>query len=304
MTTQPGARAEEDTQVEVMRVRQTSTVPPDLTIEVSSPGSDVIFDLNSTLTVNEIPFVVTDLDSAVAQIVANRIPRQGRSIRLANAYSVALTSQDLEYKDLMTHQGVNLPDGTPVYWAMRNQARRSSVSPPGAVRGPTLFVRTLDVGRAHGVSHFFLGSSEETLDALVRHARQRFPGIRVAGVLSPPYAPMTTNSIEQWAEVIRQSGADLVWVSLGTPKQDFATTHLAPLVGRHCIGVGAAFDFLAQTQREAPSFIRGTGFEWLYRLMCEPRRLWRRYLFGNARFLRMSLGTSFKRRVRQGATKS
>jgi len=139
---------------------------------------------------------------------------------------------------------------------------------------------------SEGWRHYFYGSSEEVLSALVREVTDTYPGIRIAGTLSPPYRPLTAEEGRQIASEINAAEPDIVWVGLSTPKQELWMSRwrkevAAPVM----LGVGAAFDFHAQALRQAPVWLRNTGFEWLYRLLAEPGRLWRRYLYNNTKFI-------------------
>lgn len=137
-----------------------------------------------------------------------------------------------------------------------------------------------------GLKHFLLGSTEDVLGLLESQLRKRFPDAIIVGLESPPFRPLSSG--EQAAQDARivQSNADIVWIGLGTPKQDFEAQRVATCLGVTTIAVGAAFDFTAGTVREAPAWISNAGFEWMFRLLREPRRLWRRYLIGNFGFIR------------------
>ena len=129
------------------------------------------------------------------------------------------------------------------------------------------------------------GGSPETLTALVEAIERRWPGARVVGAESPPFRDLTEEEQEAQDQRIRASGADLVWVGLGTPRQDGEVARLARSVKRPAIGIGAAFDFVAGTRAEAPVWVQRLALEWLFRFASEPRRLWRRYTIGIAGFL-------------------
>lgn len=234
--------------------------------------------------VGGVPFQVTTLEDACDWLLASAATprRAGLNVRLANAYNVALASEDSGYKGLLTEQGVNFPDGTPVVWLMR---LRHGQRRPGRVRGPSLFTLALRDSVSHGTKHFFLGSTPQTLARLEANVRSLCPGIAIAGTYSPPFAAIDGAYISDCAERVRASGADIVWIGLGTPKQDQLGTALAHEVPVVSVNVGAAFDFVAGTVPEAPAWVQRSGFEWLYRLVSEPRRLWRRYLIGNFQFL-------------------
>lgn len=238
--------------------------------------------------VGPVPFSIADPQKASAWLRAECRTASNdvtRTVRLANAYCVALTESNASYKQLLRSEGVNFPDGLPVVWAMRMLSRNSDAQ---RVRGPSFFETVLDEGRQDGIRHFFLGSTSETLDLLVQKSTSRYPGVHIAGSLAPPFGDLTEEFYVNALTAINNAGADIVWVGMGTPKQDFAATELARRSGLFCIGVGAAFDFVAGTTKEAPAWIQSSGLEWFFRLVSEPKRLWRRYLFGNLTFLKIA----------------
>jgi N-acetylglucosaminyldiphosphoundecaprenol N-acetyl-beta-D-mannosaminyltransferase len=249
--------------------------------------------LTSSGTLNGISVERTSLDEAVSVFVQTAVAGVVQTHRLVNSYTFALADTDPTYQALLARSGVNLPDGKPLVAALNCLDRGGH--PFGQVRGPSFFVKCLDEGRAQGVRHFFLGGSPELLESLQRAVGQRFPGIQIVGMISPPFRPLTdTERAEQDAE-IKASGAQVVWVGLGTPKQDFEAQRIRDEVGVTTAGVGAAFDFVAGTKPEAPEWMRRLSLEWVFRLMSEPRRLWRRYLFGNTRFLVLVLRETRRR---------
>ncbi len=133
--------------------------------------------------------------------------------------------------------------------------------------------------------HYFLGSTEENLVSFSKNLKVILPNLNVVGMYAPPRFNNVDTEYQKWIMDIEKSRADIVWVGLGTPKQDFAVSLLAQHVNSNFIGVGAAFDFLSNSKSQAPSWMRGIGLEWAYRLYQEPTRLWRRYLLGNLYFL-------------------
>lgn len=232
-----------------------------------------------------IPIRLTTLTGAVNEFLTktSRNLGQVQTYRLVNSYSLALADQDARYHALLSTQGVNFPDGKPLAIVLRALARRNF--PHGQVRGPSFFAKCLDEGRSYGIRHFFLGGSPELLGSLTDRVSELFPGIQIAGTYSPPFRSLTHEEIHEQDRRIRSASPDVVWVGLGTPKQDFEAQRIRDEVGVATAGVGAAFDFVAGTKTEAPKWLRGLGLEWMFRLATEPRRLWRRYLFGNCRFL-------------------
>jgi N-acetylglucosaminyldiphosphoundecaprenol N-acetyl-beta-D-mannosaminyltransferase len=208
----------------------------------------------------------------------------GADVHLCNAYTLALGDRDAGYGDLLRGATVNFPDGKSVVWANR-LSRRELDLPTERVYGPELFDDVLALGRAAGLRHYLLGSTPDVLAALGSRLRARHPGVRLVGAESPPFRELTAPERAAQADRIRASGAQVVWVGLGTPKQDREVAALAAELPLVFVAVGAAFDFLAGTKRQAPLWMQHNGLEWTFRFATEPRRLWKRYLFGNARFL-------------------
>lgn len=214
--------------------------------------------------------------------------REGQSIHLVNAYNIALAHRDAAYSHLLKSSTGNFPDGRPLTWWKLSGGRLIQV------RGPQLFEDVMEMGRSMGVRHFLLGSTAETLARLEANLRARFPEVDIVGTYSPPYRAMTEAEIAVQDKAIFDSGAEIVWVGLGTPKQDWEVARLAARLPTVNVAVGAAFDFSAGTKLKAPQWVTQAGLEWLFRLLCEPRRLWKRYLLGNLVFLWAVLSCRFK----------
>lgn len=232
-----------------------------------------------------VSFAHLDLASAVRLLLSSRGLATAVPWRLVNTYSVSLMARETGYASVLRGDGVNLADGKPIAWAVGLLSRRAgSPTVPGHVRGPAFFARVLDEGRRKGIRHYLLGGTPETLARLQVAIAARYPGAQVVGAESPPFRPLT--AVERVAQDrrIRASGADLVWVGLGTPRQDVEAERLALAVQRPAIAVGAAFDFVAGTKAEAPLWLQRLSLEWLFRFAKEPRRLWRRYTVGLLRF--------------------
>lgn len=231
-----------------------------------------------------VPFAVTSLSDAADWLLQEATRGSGVAVRLANAYCIALSTQDAGYRRVLVGDGVNFPDGAPIVWGARLRPA-SHIGRPQRVRGPSFFVESLNRSQGTELSHFFLGSTEATLALLEKELQLRFPKARLAGFYSPPFGELDEEFYRVAEAKINESAPDIVWLGLGTPKQDFAAHKLSQSMELPCVGVGAAFDFVAGTVAEAPVWVQKSGFEWLFRLVSEPRRLWRRYFFGNARFL-------------------
>ena len=218
------------------------------------------------------------LDEAARQIASGEVHG---AVHLCNAYTLALATRD-EHLDAVLEQGVlNLPDGMPLVWISR---RLGIDSLPRRVYGPDLMELTLDVGRERGTKHYLFGSTDAVLEQLTAEIERRWPGAAVVGSESPPFSD-DESVFDASVERIDASGADVVWVGLGTPKQDLVVQRLAERSDKAFVAIGAAFDFLAGTKKQAPNWVQDRGLEWAYRLVTEPRRLWKRYLVGNSLFV-------------------
>ncbi|HET9946123.1 MAG TPA: WecB/TagA/CpsF family glycosyltransferase [Actinomycetes bacterium] len=222
---------------------------------------------------------------AVDALVAAATAGTGHGVHLCNAYTLSLAADDTGYRAALTHDGaVNLADGVPVAWFSGLARRQRSRGP---VRGPDLMQEAL---ARPAVRHFLLGGTDQVLVDLERAIKARAPDAVVCGRLAPPFRDPGPADLDEWRAAIDASGADLVWVGLGTPRQDQVIAALAGRTRAVLVGVGAAFDFLSGHKKQAPRILHRTGLEWVWRLVSEPRRLWRRYLFGNTRFVVAAVG--------------
>ncbi|WP_374209944.1 WecB/TagA/CpsF family glycosyltransferase [Pseudarthrobacter raffinosi] len=219
------------------------------------------------------------LSHATERLCDWAIAGQPGDVHLINAYSVALADSDSEYRQSLSGAFCNFPDGKPLSWATA-----LSRTPLSQVRGPKIFEDAMSQGRARGVRHFLLGSTPETLEALQSSLESRYAGVQIVGSESPPFRTLSEEELTDQDSRIRGLNPHIVWVGLGTPKQDYEVARLAKS-GFLAVAVGAAFDFSAGTKPEAPAWMTKVGVEWVFRLASEPRRLWRRYLFGNLRFM-------------------
>jgi len=207
----------------------------------------------------------------------------GRShvVHFLPAHPIVLAEQDEAYRDILNRGDLNLIDGASVAVAILLQ---------GQLCSRTTGSDALEILSAWGVDsdlrHYLYGGAPGVAEALRDRLESDCPGIEIVGADSPPFHEMSPGELEEAAWRIRESGTDLLWVALGTPKQDLVAERLRQLDAAPVIlCVGAAFDFVARTKRRAPSWMQAIGAEWLFRLATEPRRLWRRYLIGNAQFI-------------------
>jgi N-acetylglucosaminyldiphosphoundecaprenol N-acetyl-beta-D-mannosaminyltransferase len=239
-----------------------------------------------TRLVGPVPFRVARLPEAVSAILASRGTDGGLAVHFANAYTIALADSHVEYARVLSRGNAAVfSDGVPVTWV----GRRSYPELAGEwerVYGPDVMTGVFERAGAPGDQrHYLLGGTPQTLDLLTARIAQRWPAVQIVGAESPPFRDLTQAEFAARDRRIRESGATLVWVGLGTPKQDLEVSRLAGQVPATCLAVGAAFDFIAGTKPQAPLWMQHSGTEWAFRLAAEPRRLSKRYLWGNPRFL-------------------
>lgn len=247
-----------------------------------------------TVQIGPVSFSVASIDDAVESAVKNAISGRGQNLRFSNAYCVGLADHDEEYRGALESPGQNFADGLPVAWLLRKASGRRAPLGSFRVRGPTFFEDVIAAGRASQLRHSFVGATPSTLALLVSWVQTAYPDARIAGIYSPPFGPVNNDLIEEISERIEEHDPQVVWLGLGTPKQDLAAMRLSARFPHLTFAsVGAAFDFKAGVTREAPRWIQKSGFEWLYRFLSEPRRLWHRYTVGSFRFFRAVLTSRY-----------
>ena len=206
----------------------------------------------------------------------------GGTICFTNAYSVVLSQKDPVLRKALRHASLSVPDGMPLAWLGR--LRKFPLK--RRVYGPELFLEFCQQSQRNGYRHFFYGGHPGIPEKMVQVLKSSFPGIQIAGTLSPPFRALTLDEDEEIVKMINLAGPDVCWVGLGAPKQEiWMMQHRDRLRVPVLAGVGAAFDFVAGRVKQAPFWMREHGMEWLYRFFQEPRRLWRRYLICNLLFL-------------------
>lgn len=217
-----------------------------------------------------------------AEVLVTSSDAGPRAVHLCNAYTLSLALRDHGYRDLLNAGDLNLADGHPV---ARIGRRRGHTAMTERVYGPDLMLAVLDRGRRVGLRHYLYGGTPEVVGQLESQLCERFPGLIVAGAESPPFRPLAETEVADMHARVRAAQPDVVWVGLGTPRQDEFVHGHAQALGCTTVAIGAAFDFLAGAKRQAPPWVQRHGLEWAFRLATEPRRLWRRYLVGNTVFL-------------------
>lgn len=223
-----------------------------------------------------------NMEMAVAEITRWIDQGEQHYVCVTGVHGVIESQDDPELLRIHNESGLTTPDGMPMVWS----AHRAGADYVDRVYGPDLMLEVLAKAAAHGWSSYLYGGKEGVPEQLAARLQAQFPGLKIAGILSPPFRELTDSERAEIVEQINATNPDLVWVGLSTPKQErWIAAHLGKLNASALLGVGAAFDFHAGLLPQAPRWMQRSGFEWLYRLGREPRRLWRRYLKNNPRFV-------------------
>jgi N-acetylglucosaminyldiphosphoundecaprenol N-acetyl-beta-D-mannosaminyltransferase len=236
-----------------------------------------------TVDVLGVPLGLIDYERTLDWIDAT-VSEGGRGyVCVCNVHTVMASAEDIELRQALLGSSINVPDGQPLVWAINALGH----SLGGRVYGPELMERGCARSAESG-QRFYLygGRNQGALVQLALNLRQRHPGVRIVGGFSPPHRPLTGEERQTVAAEINRSRADVVWIGIGVPKQEKWMVQMrrqldAPVL----IGVGAAFDFHAGLVPQAPAWIQDSGLEWAFRLAHEPRRLGRRYIRYNPRFV-------------------
>jgi N-acetylglucosaminyldiphosphoundecaprenol N-acetyl-beta-D-mannosaminyltransferase len=214
---------------------------------------------------------------------------------VTGVHGVMESQGDEELRRIHNAAGLVTPDGMPLVWLSRLKGFRQVER----VYGPDLLLEVCERSARQGYRQFFYGGAPGVAERLAARLQARFPGLQIAGVDSPPYRPLTPEEDAAIIEAINAANPSILWIGLSTPKQErWMAAHLGQLKAPVLIGVGAAFDFHAGVKRQAPRWMQRSGLEWSFRLAMEPRRLWRRYLVNNPRFLWLVLLQTLGRRPR------
>ncbi len=223
-----------------------------------------------------------DIPTAVAEIGRWIIQGEQHYVCVTGVHGVMESQRDPELMRIHNRSGLTTPDGMPMVWAGHRAGARGMTR----VYGPDLMLALCARAAAAGWTSYFYGGRPGVPERLAERLAVRFPTLKVVGTYSPPFGPLTADEEASSVAAINAAAPDLLWIGLSTPKQErWMAAHVGRVDAPALLGVGAAFDIHAGTLAQAPRWMQRRGLEWLYRLYREPRRLWRRYLYNNPRFL-------------------
>ena len=217
-------------------------------------------------------------------IVAGWIKEQSKHyINVFTVDSILKCVDSPTLADIANNSSLTIPDGMPLVFL----GKRAGFNVERCY-GPDMMLKIMenDFERGYNYKHFFYGCTDDVLEKLESNLRRKFPEIKIVGKIAPPFRPLTDKETISYSKQINESKADIVWCGLGTPKQDYWISNFrAKLDAPILIAVGAAFNFHAGNVKQAPRWMMRCGLEWFFRLCMEPKRLWRRYIIGNTRFI-------------------
>jgi N-acetylglucosaminyldiphosphoundecaprenol N-acetyl-beta-D-mannosaminyltransferase len=234
---------------------------------------------------------ITQAIVIISDWILNKIPNY---VCVTPVHALMDYRKNAELLMIANNSGLTTPDGMPIVWILKIAGFKYV----DRVYGPDLMNELCRVSLESGYKHFFYGNTDAVLSDLKEKLEEKYPGIQIAGSIAPPFRELTIQENEEICKQISASGADILWVGLGSPKQELWMYHHQGRIDVPVmIGVGAAFDFLSGNKPQAPRWIQRSGLEWFYRFLQEPRRLWKRYLLGYPRFVVLIMIELFKKRI-------
>jgi len=224
---------------------------------------------------------VTSLKQATERVIQLSESRTGGYVCAANVHMCMEAYRDSAFRAVVNKAALVVPDGKPLMWWMWS----FGVSEAKQVRGPALFLSVCDRAGQSDIPVALYGASPDTLDRLQECLRHKYPNLKIVCAISPPFRPISENEQIRFLDQIRDSGARVLFVGLGCPKQENWMASNTASLDLVMLGVGAAFDFYSGSKKVAPEWMISAGLEWMHRLFSEPGRLWKRYLINNPYFV-------------------
>lgn len=227
---------------------------------------------------------VCDYDSAIRRIAESAQQRNGGYVCVSNVHMVMESYDNAEFAALVNAADLIVPDGMPLVWMQKLQGEKQA----SQVRGAILMMKLFAFAESNNLSVGFYGGQQEVLDKISARLKNDCPKLKISYAYSPPFKTLTDAEEAEITENIKNSGTDILFVGLGCPKQERWMARHKDKLPSVMLGVGAAFDFYAGRISQSPEWLIKFGLEWFYRLLQEPKRLWRRYLILNPRFIRLA----------------
>ncbi|WP_218938108.1 WecB/TagA/CpsF family glycosyltransferase [Bacillus toyonensis] len=239
----------------------------------------------------DVEVAVSDIKKITYFLRKNIKNIKGQYICISNVHTTVMAYEDCEYMKIQNGSLYTLADGKPLQIVSKMNGYKDAER----ITGPDLMEEIFKTSEERGLTHYFYGSTKETLDKLVAELKRKYPYLKIVGLHSPPFRQLTKEEDERIIEEINMKNPDFVWVGLGAPKQEVWMYEHKNSINSLMIGVGAGFDYHAGNIERAPIIMQKLCLEWLYRLMQDPKRLWRRYAIYNSKFIYYILSTGLKK---------
>jgi N-acetylglucosaminyldiphosphoundecaprenol N-acetyl-beta-D-mannosaminyltransferase len=234
---------------------------------------------------------VTNMKQTLKYIEENIDKLRGNYICVSNVHTTVMSYENEEYRNIQNNGAMALPDGAP----LSGYCRLMGVKHAKRVTGPDLMGEIFKISAGKGYRHYFYGSKQETLDDMRTKIKASYPDINIVGMYSPPFRELTDEENENIIGMINEAKPDIIWVGLGAPKQEIWMSKHKGQFNGVMIGVGAGFDYYAGYIKRAPKIMQTLYLEWLYRLLQDPKRLWKRYVTTNIKFVEYVIKEKGKR---------
>lgn len=228
---------------------------------------------------------VTNMEEVVSYIKKNVKTLKGKYICVSNVHTTVMSYEDISYRNIQNSSEMVLPDGGPLSFISRKYGFKEAER----VTGPDLMLELFSISEKLGYKHYFYGSTDETLKLLKINLKNKYPNLNIVGAYSPPFRKLSQEEDSEIVSKINNLNPDFIWVGLGAPKQEIWMSEHKDILNGLMIGVGAGFDYVAGNISRAPKWMQKYSLEWLYRLLQDPKRLLKRYVKTNFKFIYLNI---------------
>ncbi|MFT4414714.1 WecB/TagA/CpsF family glycosyltransferase [Fredinandcohnia humi] len=230
-----------------------------------------------------VKITVGTVNDFINEIVKKALVKEVSYICVSNVHTTIMASEDYNYRGINNNSFMSITDGMPLVYISKKYRGKKGIE---RLTGPDLMLKIFEDIRFKDAKHYFYGSTEQTLNSMINNLNDKFNNLKIAGYYSPPYRQLTEEEQIEIVNRINSLKPDFIWVGLGAPKQERWMSGIVPYLHQGIlVGVGAAFDYHANNIKRAPFLLQKFGLEWLYRLIQEPKRLFKRYLITNSKFV-------------------
>jgi N-acetylglucosaminyldiphosphoundecaprenol N-acetyl-beta-D-mannosaminyltransferase len=230
------------------------------------------------------------LNEAIALIEERIAEKRSGYVCICPVSSIIAVTEDEAFRQIINNSLISTPDGMPIVWYIKAKGFKNATR----VCGSDLMREIFKVSEKRGYKHFFYGGTDDILLKIKENISKEFPRLKICGMYAPPFRELSEEENEKVVADINESSPDFVWIGISAPKQEkWAVRNVDKINSAILMPVGAVFNFYSGNVKRAPQWMQRCGFEWFFRLLCEPKRLWKRYLYGNAKFIYLLLKELF-----------